>query len=545
MRVEAAAGVLIDGGDADFDPLTASLVNTPPYGAVTLEPDGSFTGSKVATVRISVSLDMPRMLRDNLRITEMNYNPYEVTPEEQAVGVKDRDAFEFIELQNTGGETLDLDGVQLSGGVRLEFVGETLLDPGEFALVVKDRSAFETRCGAGLKVVGEYAGELWNRGEQIALKDPFDQTILDFSYRGRDGWPRWANGFGGTLEAIDPEGDYGDGDNWQTSVEYGGTPGVEGMGHVASVAIDEVLSHTDFPLTDWIELYHATDTDIDIGGWYLSDDIKQLRSFRIPEGTVILPGGYVVFDEHDFNPQRWGQGLGGFALDGPNGDDVWLTAADAEGNFTRFADHVKFGPTRDGVSLGRWPTHEDELSPMQTLTLGDPNTAARTGLILINEVMYNPPVSGTGIDPNDLEFIEIYNTTDETLDTTSWRIRGGVRFDFPYRRPTGPPPSNAILVDAGETLVGVGFDVNDSAQLDAFRQYNAIDGSVQIVGPYRGSLNDGGDTVQLIRPVDPNPDEPHRWVYALEDEVSYDDAEPWPASPDGLGPEPWLANDAR
>ena len=36
--------------------------------------------------------------------------------------------------------------------------------------------------------------------------------------------------------------------------------------------INEILSHTDLPQTDVIELYNTSSEPADIGGWYLTDD---------------------------------------------------------------------------------------------------------------------------------------------------------------------------------------------------------------------------------------------------------------------------------
>ena len=37
------------------------------------------------------------------------------------------------------------------------------------------------------------------------------------------------------------------------------------------------------------------------GGWYLTDDRRTPKKFRIAGGTVIAANGYVVFTEDDFN----------------------------------------------------------------------------------------------------------------------------------------------------------------------------------------------------------------------------------------------------
>jgi hypothetical protein len=45
---------------------------------------------------------------------------------------------------------------------------------------------------------------------------------------------------------------------------------------------------------DWIELHNAGDTDVDVGGMYLSDDLTWPTKWMIPVATVIPAGGYVL-----------------------------------------------------------------------------------------------------------------------------------------------------------------------------------------------------------------------------------------------------------
>ena len=546
-----APGLLANDDDVDGDMLTASLVNPASHGTVTLQSDGSFTytpdpdylgldsftyrahdetaDSNVATVHVTVSPTAIALLTDFLRITEVNYNPYHLRPEEWALGIRSREAFEFIELQNIGNEFLVLSGVQFTAGIQFQFLGATLLNPGEYALLVKDQFAFEARYGSGLNVVGQYQGDLHNQNEQIVIKDPFDETILDFHYYDRDDWPRWADGFGSTLEVIDPSGDYSDGDNWKTSVDYGGSPAAEGSGSLG-VVINEVLTHVNLPLTDAIELYNASDTPIDIGGWYLSDSTNDFRQFRIPDGTVIPAFGYLVYDEHDFHPGRWAPGAGGFAFDSALGDDVWLMAADAEGNLTHFVDHVDFKAALNGESFGRWPNVSGKLYPMSSLTLPGENSGPRIGPILISEVMYNPPDPGNFIGSGGLDFIEIYNPTAERLDLRNWRVRGDVEYDFPDSKYPVP-----ISFAPGEAMLVVGFDPRSHAALTVFRNYYTISAEVQIFGPFSGRLENDGGTVRLKRADAPAWWEPDIIPRPLEDQIDYDDQLPWPITADGRG----------
>jgi len=83
------------------------------------------------------TLESRLALSISLSVTEINYNPYEALPQFGDLPLLG-DEFEFIELQNTGSTTLDLNGVRLaradlgSGpeGVDYRFGAESLA-PGE------------------------------------------------------------------------------------------------------------------------------------------------------------------------------------------------------------------------------------------------------------------------------------------------------------------------------------------------------------------------------------------------------------------------------
>ncbi|KKK59447.1 hypothetical protein LCGC14_3034300, partial [marine sediment metagenome] len=259
-------------------------------------------------------------------------------------------------------------------------------------------------------------------GERIALADRYGQPILGFTYNDANDWTDLADGRGPSLVMIDPTAvpqsdpertDYlEDGTNWRPSSPIGGSPGREAQ--PVGIVVNEVLTHTDLlqDQIDAIELHNTTDTEINIGGWYLSDSNDNYRKFRIPDDTVLLPGTYRVFDESHFNPTPETPGVGDFALNGAHGDDVYLMATDASGNLIRFADHVEFPATANGETLGRWPNGLGELYPMAENTLGSANSGPRVGPVIISEVHYNPGDVLGDLDPGgeeNLEFVEIFN----------------------------------------------------------------------------------------------------------------------------------------
>jgi len=481
-------------------------------------------------------------MADNLVLTELNYHPHHPTADELAEdpALEDGD-FEFIELHNRSDDLVLLTGVKLTGGIEFDFTGSLVetLAPAAHVVVAGNSEAWELRYGPGMPLAGQYTGRLSNEGERIELLAGSGESILDFSYcdsvnRGRGSWPDRADGNGSSLELIAPadvppvapqRNDYlADADNWRSSSEYGGSPGAAGEGPRRDVLVNEVLTHTDAPNIDTIELCNTTNRPIDVVGWYLSDSKGTYKKFRIPD-TIIAAHGYVVFDEGDFNSGTPQPGTFDFALNGAHGDDVWLLEADSRDRLTRFVDHVEFPAAANGESFGRWPDGSGNLYPMiePTLNPAGENSGPRIGPVIISEVQYNP--AGV-LGDDDLEFVEIYNSTAEEVDLTDWRIRKGIDFDFPAGTLLGPHAA----------LIVVPFDICETVKLNDFcNAYGIGPATVQIVGGYRDVLDNGGERVQLQRGDESPLDEPDFIPRLIEDEVRYDDDPPWPIEADGTG----------
>ena len=53
--------------------------------------------------------------------------------------------------------------------------------------------------------------------------------------------------------------------------------------------------------SDWIELYNDESTDINIGGYYLTDDLSQPQKWQFPANTIIPAKGFYMVWADDFN----------------------------------------------------------------------------------------------------------------------------------------------------------------------------------------------------------------------------------------------------
>lgn len=290
--------------------------------------------------------------------------------------------------------------------------------------------------------------------------------------------------------------------------------------------MNEVLSHTDPPQVDAIELYNTTGANIDISFWWLSDADADYQKYQIPAGTILPAGGYRVFDEDDFNASG-GSDPDDFGLDGAHGDEVWLLAGTAQGKLTRFVDHVEFMAQANGEAWGRWPNGTGELYPMVSQTLGQVadqprigavNSGPRVGPIIVSELNYSPPAGG-------YEFIELYNAT---------------RNDVPLYDPAHPAhpwtfAAVAFAFPAGTELPHHGVALVVAVDPALFRAAYDVPADVPIFGPYTGALNNGGERLQLLYPDEPPADEPDFVPELLGDEVRYDNEAPWPVTADGAG----------
>lgn len=176
-------------------------------------------GTELASAVITVTNTgtVAPAVASNLIIAEINYHP--VT-----------DGEEYVELLNTGSDTIDLAGLRFTAGLHFDFPPTPiLLGAGQRLLVVQNRSVFEARYGTLLPVAGEFSAlsQLSNSGERLTLLDAGGAPIADFSYADSLPWPEEADGAGYSLTRIAGSiGDPGDASLWRPSLLVGGTPGI-------------------------------------------------------------------------------------------------------------------------------------------------------------------------------------------------------------------------------------------------------------------------------------------------------------------------------
>lgn len=450
-------------------------------------------------------------------ITEVMYHPA-VTDD------LDDDDLEFIELKNVGTQERDLGGLSVTNGVRFTFPRGTRLAPGKFLVLASHEASF-TNAHPEVSLAGVYAGRLSNSGERLTLVHATGGVEFDMTWSDDLPWPSAADGGGFSLVPRNPSvnPDPSAAANWRASAREGGSPGADDpAASVPSVVVNEVLTHTDFPQLDAVELFNPTQAAADVSRWYLTDDRRTPKKYRLNDAVVIPAGGYRVLTEADFNVA----GSPDAFTFSSHGDEVFLSSADAAGNLTGHSDGFGFGAAANGVSFGRYTNSvgETQFPVQRALTLGAVNAGPKVGPVVLNEIQYHPFAG-------DVEFVEIANITSEALPLfdpdhpeNTWQLSGA---DFSF------PP--------GVILPARGFAVATAGDPTLFRLKWGIPDGVPVFGPFSGNLADGGERLELLRPDAPDLETNDVGVvttvvpYIAVDSVRYNNRLPWAPEAAGLG----------
>jgi len=309
----------------------------------------------------------------------------------------------WVELYNAGTNALDLGGYGLSDNytnlARWNFPSNVVVPGGSFLVVWCDG---ETNQGTA---EAPHAGfRLASGGGRVAM----------------------SRRVGGTNQLVD----YLTGPNLPLNWSYGDVPDGQpfyrgnlfyvtagGMNNGASPPITLVINEwladnatvladpADGNYEDWFELYNPGTAAVDLGGYYLTDDLGDPRKFEVPAtGQYVVPaGGYLLVwadNESEQNGTNCADLHAELALS-KGGEAIGVFGADG----TRI-DAVSFGPQTTDVSEGRYPDGAGRILAMVLCTPRAanrlPNTAPSLSVIGDQEVTLGQTLAFT-VEASDVD----------------------------------------------------------------------------------------------------------------------------------------------
>ncbi|MEY2407948.1 MAG: large repetitive protein, partial [Verrucomicrobiota bacterium] len=276
----------------------------------------------------------------------------------------------WIELFNSSSNSLNLDGCTLSKAynnlAQWSFPTGTVIQPGEFRVVFVDgRPQYTTPSNihASFRMDTTNGAIIFSRNGQ--LLDYINYTNM--------------------LPGVS-KGSYPDGQLFDRQLFYHLTPGLGNNPSPVAVSINEWLAsntHTGIdPSTgtyeDWFELYNFGLSDVNLSGFYLTDDTVNPKKWRVPDGTVIAPHTFLFC---------WADGdLAGTNLTG-NALHTSFKLAKGGGELALYTpdsikvDKVSFSSQSSDVSQGKFPDGNSD-GPNYFM----PNTTPRTNNVVTNNL---------------------------------------------------------------------------------------------------------------------------------------------------------------
>jgi len=199
-------------------------------------------------------------------------------------------------------------------------------------------------------------------------------------------------------------------------------------------------------LCDWVELYNTSGQEVDISGFVLSDNMGNDK-YRFPEGTVVPGFGYwVVYCKDDISHPS----IAPFGISQYGGESLVLKNSQGQ-----IAEIVDILPMEDGGSMevdgtGTWrvtressPGHENSHKGHEAFLR---SIGAYEGAVVISELMAGSQCVLADKEGEFTDWVELYNTTDHTIDLTGWFLS-----DDPHHVDKWSFPS--LTVEAGARIV--------------------------------------------------------------------------------------------
>ena len=357
---------------------------------------------------------------------------------------------DYIELHNGSTEKADISGYGLSDslleGAKYVFPAGTVMEPDAYVVVW---------CG-GEAEDGMHAPFKLSAGEEAVLFDasgrPLDTAVLNSVDSGMvlrregevwtqakpcPGYPKTEAGMAEYEASLKETEDIGLYIN-------------EFMASNATTICDSFGSYS-----DWIELYNSTDTDMDISGFGISDNLSQPMKYRFPDGTTIAAKGYLVVFCSGNEGMQNGELHAPFGLRS-YGEDVVI--ANRAG---RIIDSYSFKNQETDVSMARIPDGAGEFQSNSQPSPGYPNTGAgysafdAANRLPLGGVYISEFGGSTGSVATD--WVELHNSTGSAVSLAGYGLSNNPKNPAKWVFPD-------ISIEPGEYLLLYATGSADKAQ---------------------------------------------------------------------------------
>lgn len=218
-----------------------------------------------------------------------------------------------------------------------------------------------------------------------------------------------------------------------------------------TITINEIESNDDVTGTDWIEIYNAGTTDVDISNWFVVDDkgldrLKEKEEWRIEQGTILKAGEVLVIEQDTARNQ--------FSL-GKNDEVILYDASNTIKDSYSYTGHAS-------GTLARVPDGIGSFVDMQP-TKGELNIATGEALpkhnLVLNEINSSPD-----------DWVEFINLGTETMDLTDYEIRDDAN-DHRFRFAAGTTvEAGGLIVVEGDTAGYIFNDQTNSYVAGTFKE---------------------------------------------------------------------------
>jgi DNA/RNA endonuclease YhcR with UshA esterase domain len=372
------------------------------------------------------------------------------------IGAYESSGHEWIEIVNVSNDAVDLtDWVFWEGetnhGLVLVQGEDVTLAPNEYALIVQNDTLFLQQYPAVTTTIFDSSwGSLNEGGELIGLKNAEAEMVEEFVYvsstnfslerkdlflseYGAENWQEHENGNSVGVENVFFA------DDVPIEIDDVETPPVDDVEddiddvvetppvHNGIIIINEFVSNPDVG-NEWVELYNAGTTTVDLTNWELHDGVGLIANVS---STLIAMSSFFVVE------------LSSAKLNNSGDKIILLNASGTVANTIVYGDWEEstvIAPGK-GESVARILDGGAEISITTAITKGEQNNIVLphvdtpssvdtsppaetqqccvfTGDIVINELVSDPA-------DDQEEFIELFNTTNASISLDGWSLEEG------------------------------------------------------------------------------------------------------------------------